>query len=69
MTIAVTCDYCGVKGAAVREPGEPPTCYTHRDIPRRERERDDELERLQRDLYEGVGRAARRLNTKPPQES
>lgn len=60
MTRPATCDYCGLKGAKVRATGEPPTCYTHRDLPALELARDAELERLQRDLYEGAARAARR---------
>ena len=68
MTREFSCDYCGVKGAKVRRPGEPPMCHSHSDIPALELKRDRELERLQRDLYEGAGRAARR-ESQPEVES
>jgi hypothetical protein len=65
MTAPLSCEYCGVKGAAIRRAGEPPTCYTHRDLPAIESERERELDRLVDDLYEGARRSRRREPQSP----
>jgi len=59
VTRPATCEYCGLKGAKGRAPGEPPTCYTHRDLPALELARSLEVDRLVADLYESAGRSAR----------
>lgn len=53
MTRLVCCHYCGWHGAKVRVPGDPPTCWSCRDLPKGERERDAELERAIKSYYAG----------------
>lgn len=53
MTKYVACDYCGWRGGVVRRPGEPATCWSCRDLPRREAERDAELEQELQRYYNG----------------
>jgi hypothetical protein len=47
------CSYCGALGAKIRRPGEPPTCYTCRDLPAVELEREAETDELLKRYYAG----------------
>jgi hypothetical protein len=50
---SLRCSYCGTRGAQVRRPGEPPTCFTCRDLPRVERDRELETDELLERYYAG----------------